>query len=102
MKTFFSLFLLPRTLAVMFTLGVAVVCAPVVAAKVVGTHSDGKCNVTDSAGVSASFACGSGLTQAKCNADGSCSIGALIGSVGGSDTGRIPGPKLSASPVEPD
>lgn len=57
--------------------------ATVAQAKVTGTHSGGKCTVTDSAGVTAVVNCGGGISQATCNADGSCSVGALARPAGG-------------------
>lgn len=44
-------------------------------AKVNGTHRDGVCTTTDSAGVTANVKCGSGIGRAECSADGSCAVG---------------------------
>jgi len=88
MKTLINRPLLPRTLCVVFTFGIAMLCSSIAAAKLTGTHSGGKCTVTDGAGVTASIGCGSGVSQATCNSDGSCSVGALAGPVG-SASGNI-------------
>ena len=101
MKTLINRPLLPRTLCVVFTLGIAMLCSSIAAAKVTGTHSGGKCTVTDGAGVTASIGCGSGVSQATCNSDGSCSVGALAGPVGGGSgniaTATATQPELAAT-----